>query len=1034
MNRLGRLFATGLLFCCGLVTGTLQGKTVALWKLDYEGDGNSLNTRCRIDPANDLGAVGTVSKATSVDAWSALPPNPDTSTNTLASAINQNAINLTLNANDPRTSLTNTTFASKVNITNSFTIEGWWNLAANPTGSGWFYLVGSHLTGAGRWILSLRNGGTNCMMFVDSVLWDKAFPVKNDPASTNIWRHLALTYNRDAGSAQQGVWELFVDAQSCGTITNSSRPTTLATADNLFMLGGRPSGINTGNARLDYWRVSDTVLTTNDFMNAGTVTPEPETSPRSLAYWRMDGDSDGASDARDFVGNARLSGNMDITNYITSIQPAAVQAFDGQPPNSSVALPSGNGGSAYAQSPGACLRIPDLGTRLEITNSFTVEGWLCPHRQDYDADVQYIANTRINTKGWAFALKNPGNNTRQLVIFAEDDAGVLAGDASLSGDLSAWSDTWKHVALVYDATAGILTQGVWTCYLDGVRQGCVTNYHIVSGTSGSSHFHLSGRVGNGNTFCGYLDCWRVSQAALSPSQFLNATNGATAATGVLALWPLNSADGVYLDGSDVASTNSFNVPVASTYRVTAHTDQAAAPIPNPDATVAFKGDPAANPGSIMFNTPSETAPRAYLSTTDTALRDTLCLTNSFTAEGWFYRTKNPGNWQLLFAAATAPSYTIGGMQINLSYRTNGYVLYVNDGTLQVNDVAFPGTTDDKTLNVWRHLALVYDAAVTNGIWTLYVNGSSQGTLTNLYAQRRSTASAIYVGGRPWSANSFYGAIDALRLTKGALAPHQLLNAAVPPPTPVAPRTLAYWKLDSDGTTLDASSQVEPRYSFSPNAYAPAGTEAQFKRFVPVPDATAGFIGDPRANAGSAAFSGTDYLRIQNLGYRTELDTAFTIEGWMFWSNQTATAVQTIAGTRFDTSYGWRLTLNKNGSTATFRLFCQTPTQTPILDAGFTFDAQLLAGAWHNLALTYAPRRNNTGTWELFVDGTSAGTAPNQFYPAVLHQSHWFVLGGTSAGAEAFDGLLDCWRVTEGALAPDQFLYLGYSNGTIISIQ
>ena len=1033
MNKLGRRLAACLLFCCGLVTGTLQGKTVALWKLDYEGDGNSLNTRCRIDPANDLAAIGTVSKATAVDAWSTLPPNPDTSTNTLANATNQNAIYLTLNAADPRTSLTNATFASKVNITNSFTIEGWVNRANNPSGSSWFYMVGSHSSGAGRWILSLRNGGTNWILFVDSQIGDKAFPVKNDPASTNIWRHLALTYDRAAGSAQQGVWELFVDSQSCGTLTNSSRTATLATSDDVFMLGGRPNGVNTGNARLDYWRVSDAVLTTNEFMNAGTVTPEPETTPRTLAYWRMDGADDGGIDARDFVGNARLSGNMDITNYTTSIQPAAVQAFDGQPPNSAVALPAGNGGSAYAQAAGACLRVPDLGAQLEITNSFTVEGWLCPHRQDYDTDVQYIVNTRIDTKGWAFALKKNGA-MRQLVIFAEDDGGTQVGDQPLSEDLSAWSDTWKHVALVYDATAGSQTQGVWNCYLDGVLQRSATNNHAVIGTSGSAFFHLAGRLNNGNTICGYLDCWRACKAALSPSQFLNATNGATAATGVLALWPLNSADGVYLDGSDVASTNSFNVPVAATYQVTAYAAQATSLIPNPDATAAFKGDPAANPGSILFNTPSETAPRAYLSTTDTALRNMLCLTDSFTVEGWFYRTKNPGNWQLLFATGSALSFTTGGMQINLSYRANGYVLFVNDGTSQVNDIPFTGTTHDQTLNIWRHLALVYDAAVTNGIWTLYVDGASQGTLTNLYAQRRNTASAIYVGGRPWSANSFYGAIDALRLTKGALAPHQLLNAAVPPPSPVAPRTVAYWKLDSDGTTLDASSQVEPRYAFSPNAYAPAGTAAQFKRFVPVPDTTAGFIGDPRANAGSAAFSGTDYLRIQNLGYRTELDTAFTIEGWMFWSNQTATAVQTLAGTRFDTAYGWRLTLNKNGNAATFRLFCQTPTQTPILDAAFAFNAQPLAGAWHHLALTYTPRRNNTGTWELFVDGTSAGTATNLFYPAVLHQSHWFVLGGASSGTEAFDGLLDCWRVTEGALAPSQFMYLDYSNGTLIRIQ
>jgi len=1033
-KQMARLVKAGLPAACLLAAGALQAKTAALWKLDYEAEGSSLNTRCSIDPANDLMACGIYSKAAAVDKWTPLPPNPDATPGMLASPTNQNAVALSPNAAPPYSSLTNGTFGSRVNITNSFTVEGWWNLTANPSGTGWFYLVGAHTSGPSRWILSLRNGGTNWMLYVDTFLGDKAFPVKNNLAATNVWRHIALTYDRDAGSAQQGVWELFVDAQSYGALTNSSRPSTLTTSDSVFMLGGR-NGQNTASEKLDYWRVSDTVLTTNGFLNAGSAAPAAEALPRTLAYWRLDGDADGVLNTDDFIGNARLAGNLEITNYPSAIRPSTLRAFDGQPPNSTVALPAGNGGSVFAQAAGACLRTPDLGKQLEVTNSFTVEGWICPQRRDYDAAVQYIANTRIDTKGWAFALKNPGNNTRQLVIFAEDDAGVLVGDASLSGDLSAWSDTWKHVALVYDATAGVLTQGVWTCYLDGVRQGCATNYHVVSGTSGSSYFHLGGRVGNGNTFCGYLDCWRASQAALSPNQFLNATNGATAASGVLALWPLNSADGVYLDATDLVGDFDFDTPVAATYKVTANTDQAATNIPNPDASAAFRGNPAANRGSVFFNTPSAAAPRAYLSTTDAALRETLCFTNSFTVEGWFCRAKNPEgtSWQLLFGTGSVPSFSTGSMSLNLTCRTNGYVLYVNDGTQQINDVAFSGTTDDKTLNVWRHVALAYDASVTNGIWSLYVDGLPQGTLTNSYAQKRSTAACIYVGGRPWSDNAFIGAIDCLRLTKGVLATNRFLNATGTPSAPSAPHTVAYWKLDSGGGALDASSQVEPRYSFIPDTCAPAGSTAQFRRFVPTPDTTEGFIGDPRANAGSAAFGPADYLRVQNLGYRLELDRPFTVEGWMLWNNQAGTAVQTVAGTRFNGDYGWRLTLDRSGGTAAFRIFCQAPARTPMLNADFACDAVRLAGGWHHLALTFTPRRNETGTWELFVDGASAGTAANRFYPTALQQSHWFMLGGCVGGADAFDGLLDCWRVTEGALTPSQFMYLGYERGTLISI-
>jgi hypothetical protein len=1011
---------------CGSVFHTRAG-TVALWKLDYEADGTALNARCLLSPANDLVLSGTAWSGAGVDGWAALPPNPDATPSPLGSPTNRNAVGL----NPTTSALTNHAVSARVEVTNSFTVEGWVWRAANPSGSSWHYLVGNHMSGSGRWLLSLRNGGTNWILFVDGRVSDQAFPVKNDPADTNAWRHLALTYDRDAGSAQQGVWELFVDSASCGAITNSSRPASVAAVDSVFSLGGRTTAGNTPNAKWDYWRVSDKALAASEFLNAGTAAPETETLPRTVAYWRLDGGADGRVDALDSIGGAHLSSGLDITNHTTTIRASAERAFAGQPPNSALVLPGGNAGSVYAQALGACLRVADLGTHLETTNSFTVEGWLCPQRRDYAPDLQYIANTRVLSKGWAFALKKPGDGTRRLVIYAEDDAGVLVGDAPLSGDVSAWSDSWKHVALVYDATAGNTGQGVWRCYLDGALQGVATNSHARSGDSGSSYFHLAGRVGNASTFCGGLDCWRVCKTALAPNQFLNATAGATPATDALALWPLESPDGLYIDATDLTGNWPFHTPLTAQHRVTAGAEGATGTIPNPDGTPAFKGDPARNAGSVVFNTPSADAARAYLTTIDDAVRRTLCLTNSFTWEAWLHRTQNPGAWQLIFGTGSAPNLTGGGMNINLTYRPTGYVLWVSapgPGVL-INDQAF-GHTDAP--NAWHHVALVYDAAAGNGTWTLYTDGVARGSFETPSAPPYSLPGGMYIGGRPWSANSFIGAMDSARLTKGALAPAQFLNASREPPATPAPRTVAYWKLESDGTSLNASSQVEPRYSLLPDAYAPAGSASQFRRFVPVPDTTEGFIGDPRANAGSAAFGGASYLRVQNLGYRLEPDRAFTVEGWMFWSNRTAAAVQTIAGTRFGADYGWRLTLDTDsGAGSFFRLFCRTPSQTPLADAAFPFDATGLAGGWHHVALAFTPRRHDTGAWELFVDGATAGTVTNRFYPSTPHQSHWFALGGQAGGTEAFDGLLDCWRVSEGALTPDQFLYLGYEKGTLL---
>ncbi len=1022
-----RLLSLGALVFCVCLVSALRAETVALWKLDYEGDGSALNTRCLLNPAYDLGLNGSAWVGTAVESWVALPPNPDTTGGYLASPTNRNAVGLNLSSS----CFTNIAVSARVNVTNSFTVEGWVYRITNPTGTGWHYLVGNHMGGAGRWILSLRQGGTNWVLYVDSRVNDIAFPVKNDPSTTNVWRHIALTYKRDAGSSQQGVWELFVDAQSCGALTNSSRPTAITTADSVFSLGGRPSGGNTGTLKLDYWRISDAVLAPAAFLNAGTSVPAAEPPSRTLAYWRLDGTADGRLDTRDFVGSARLSSMLDVTNHTTVIQASAVNAFNGQPPNSALTLPSGNTGSLYAQGSGACLRVNDLGRQLEITNSFTVEGWLCPQRRDYQSDLQYIANTRIATKGWAFALKKLTDGTRKLVIFAADDAGTIAGDEPVSGDLEQWADVWRHVALVYDHTAGAQEQGGWKCYLDGVLQGSYTHTRTRSGTTSSEYFHLGGRVSNANTFCGGLDCWRVSRAALSPQQFLNASADAQPAVGVLALWPLNSSDGLYLDATDVTGGWPFHTPLTALHKVTASVGHAAATVPNPDRSAVFRGDPATNCGSVVFNTPAAGAARAYLATTDSTLRDMLSLTNSFTWEAWLCRTQNPGAWQLLFGTGTSPNFVSGGMDVNLTYRSNGYVLWVSQGG--ISDVALGGTADDGTLGVWRHVALVYDVSLGKGTWKFYVNGLLQGTLENSTQPVRTLPGGIYIGGRPWSANSFNGAIDSVRLTKGALAPSQFLNAASVPPERTAPVTVAYWKLDSDGTVLDASSQVEPRYSFIADGFRPDGSTEQFRPFVPSPDTSAGFLGDARANAGSAAFT-NDYLRIQNLGARAELDRAFTVEGWLYWKGGADGQAQTLAATRFDTGYGWRLTLARQGGSAEFHLTCRTPTQTVLADDPFPADAAGLLVGWHHVALVYTPRREDTGTWELFVDGVSAGTVANRYYPALAHQSHWFALGGQLGGTYPFNGYLDCWRLSDGALTPAEFLYLGFSRATLIQVR
>lgn len=90
-----------------------------------------------------------------------------------------------------------------------------------------------------------------------------------------------------------------------------------------------------------------------------------------------------------------------------------------------------------------------------------------------------------------------------------------AGHYSSATRLSAESDTWRHVAVVYDAAAGTMT-----CWVD---------YHLsrAEATDGplawdDGPFRLGGRAGDGPQAEGFVDEVRVTAAALGPARFLRA--------------------------------------------------------------------------------------------------------------------------------------------------------------------------------------------------------------------------------------------------------------------------------------------------------------------------------------------------------------------------------------------------------------------------------------------------------------------------------------------------------------------------------
>lgn len=197
-----RSILVGMLLLLGLAL-QLPAETVGLWKMDYS-ETTGFNYRSLVNPAHDLLPIASVTSGTSAG-WE-LPPNPDRSFVPLDSLKNVNALRA-----GNKSGLRAPGLGPYVEVTTSFTIEGWIKRTENPTASLWHYILGTRNSGDG-WLLTLRirNGLIRYELFGQNCVTDGSlFDTPISPDDTNAWHHLALVYEHDAISANRGVWELF---------------------------------------------------------------------------------------------------------------------------------------------------------------------------------------------------------------------------------------------------------------------------------------------------------------------------------------------------------------------------------------------------------------------------------------------------------------------------------------------------------------------------------------------------------------------------------------------------------------------------------------------------------------------------------------------------------------------------------------------------------------------------------------------------------------------------------------------------------
>ncbi|MGI6495587.1 MAG: LamG-like jellyroll fold domain-containing protein [Kiritimatiellia bacterium] len=1069
-------FSRFLPLCLAAATvSPAAARTLALWPLEYNAEAGALDGRSQIDTVFDLAPCTTkadLAYERATVGWG-LPPNPDATARMFDSA-NETAPAAAGTEYGYYFSGVSADFTGVFAQTNAFTLEGWCRLDTPPERGEWmvvaYFNVAAATGGDGvprpscTWIWSIRHNskdaGGNYLYsfeFYDSLSnMDRKFAAYSEAdfseMFTGAWHHIALA-GRLGGS-----FTMYLDGVAVGTVVSGGygAGANLPTAAGAFRLGGRGDG-KAFRGAMDYWRLSDASLGPASLLcgapGSGLVGAACRNPPSTtVAYWTM-GHADGVFDVADHVGAADLGKFvLNSSRFVSAMlpEPDDTALPTGQPPNGAAALSSSKTGCASAQTPGAALVAPGLGSALTPASSFTVEGWYRPEQEEgFSASASNASGrlfaTRDPAYGWSLIITNGGHGVRSFRIAAADDSGEGLADGAFPGGAFGLGATgWMHLALVYDATAG---NGAWTLYKDGEHCGSVSNTRapLLAGGLAATNAYLAGTsvfggkypsypaftgtTGDaGDQVYGHFDCWRACASALAPAQFLNASSGSAAAA--LAYWPLGVRNRLFLSGASETGNYAFSTDDSITRLAhCSNTGSSDAPtVTNPDATPAFRGDSAVTTGSTILCTGGGNGATGGFWTGDRAVCSLLgSRYDPWTVEFYLKRASAMRDWEILIYGDLYNNDGAGSIPFALTSRKAGFRLSAD--TTGTMDVLFPGTADlIADTDAWHHLALTHrrKGSSLDVITELYLDGALAGALTQR-TYRASTFSGIGIGSRP-SGNALWGALGPIRVSRAALEPSQFLCA--PPEAPVLSEstelaTLAYWEFDDDAGAAGLSSAVTSGYALVDESGVASGSSAPLVARVPNADATAGFDGDAARNDGSVAFASAGALRAPYLGNRLDPGTSFTVEGWLLWNGATGSAPLTLFGTWSDSRLGgWRLLLDATGEAPCVRIFAKSPFSWSgiVADGAFTADPAPWADACTHIALA---RDASAGTWTLYVNGRPSGSVADCLAPT---GRAWalgsFAIGAPATGTDApgFVGSIDEWRVSRGALAAEGLLY------------
>jgi hypothetical protein len=299
-------------------------------------------------------------------------------------------------------------------------------------------------------------------------------------------------------------------------------------------------------------------------------------------------------------------------------------------------------------------------------------------------------------------------------------------------------------------------------------------------------------------------------------------------------------------------------------------------------------------------------------------------TSDFTVECWVNATSTPSDIGIFESRTDGNAATENGF--TLTAFSSSVIRIYSNGIL----IASSGTT---YINTWCHVAVVR----ASGVWTLYVNGVSQGTSS---AVRNMTNTDTVIGAGRYNANStpnafFPGYISNLRIVKGIA----VYTANFTPPT--QPLTAIA------GTSL-LTCQSNRIIDTSTNNFAIARTgDVAVRSFSP-------FL-EPATTRGSGYFDGTgDYLSVPSNSAFQFGTGDFTIEMWVNPQNTGSTG----------------LVENRSAPSNVYLWYLTATNLYPEFFTGvsYTGNISVPVGSWSHIAVS-----RQSGTLRQFVNGVLAYT-------------------------------------------------------------